>query len=297
MVHRVLRSSPGVAAAVIVTIMIVPTWLVAQAGGGQSRGVSFDMKTAMTATGGMAGMLGGMVPSYSGHGVTVGARLRVDIVDGALPPLAEKGDYILFDTAGMTVVHPSKKEFVVLPADIASKAFDQMQAMGMSVSVSGVSMTLDTIAGTDTVAGYPTRHLRTTVDYTLTIEGMSVSQQMKSQATTDYWMATVPGLSSSPLQRTGQIGGGGQSFNSMSSMSPSGPFKELGEKSASLMSHLSGTALRTKATTTSDMGAAGTMGIDMTAEMSNIKAGPIADSMFVVPADYTRGASPLPGGN
>jgi hypothetical protein len=51
-----------------------------------------------------------------------------------------------------------------------------------------------------------------------------------------------------------------------------------------------------RATTTSESGLAGTMGIDMTSEMSNLKRSPVADGMFVVPSDYTRGASPL-GGN
>ena len=88
----------------------------------QQSGVEFDVKTVISVSGGMSAALGGMTPGYSGHGFALGKRLRIDIVDGALPPLADKGDYMLFDSTGITVVHPSKKEFVPYSAGLPQQS-------------------------------------------------------------------------------------------------------------------------------------------------------------------------------
>jgi hypothetical protein len=60
---------------------------------------------------------------------------------------------------------------------------------------------------------------------------------------------------------------------------------------------MTGSAVRVKATTSSDAAGAGNIGLDMTSEMSNVKRGPVPESRFVVPSDYARGASPFPSGN
>ena len=282
-----------VAMFVLAAVPFSPPRVCAQAGGKQTPGVEFDMKATIAVSGAMSGMVAGMPPGYSAHGVAVGARLRIDIVDGGLAMLADKGDYILFDTAGMTVVHPGKKEFVVVPRELPSKMVEQIQALGMTVTVGEIALSLDSLPGTDTVAGFPTRHYKTSVDYTVTLEGMGASQAMKTKATSEYWMASVPGLASNPLEQTNQVSGSAQGITAMSS---SGPFKELSARSDSLTRHLAGTAVRTRATTNTDIGAAGNLGLDMSAEMSNVKHGPVAASLFAVPADYTRGALPFPGG-
>jgi hypothetical protein len=263
----------------------------AQAGGKTANGTEFDLKTTMNVSGGMGAMLGGMSPGYSGHGVALGGRLRIDIVDGAIPPLADKGDYLLFDTTGMTVVHPAKKEYVVIPRDFSSKALEQMQSMGMSISVSGVSAVLDSVPGVDTVAGLPTRHYRTKVSYTMTVEGMGASQQVKNETTSDYWTATVPGLDLSPLQRANQFGGA----QGLGSISPTGPLKDLAAKLDSLGRKVSGSAVRMKTTTATESGAAGGMNLDMSSEMSKLKRAPIDESVFAIPAGFSRGESPFPG--
>jgi hypothetical protein len=289
MIRRFVHTRANVMAAFLFSaVPLVPATVRAQPGGWPSPGVEFDMKMNVSVSGGMSGMVAGMVPSYSAHGAAVAARLRIDIVDGALPPLAEKGDYLLFDTAGVTVVHPSKKEFVVVPRDVPSKTLEQIQAMGMTVAVGGIALKLDTIPGTDTVAGLPTRHYRTTIDYTVTLDGMGTSQQMRTRATSEYWTASVAGLTSSPLLQTSQISGGG----GLNAMSSSGPFKELSARSDSLTQRMRGTAVRIKAATNTDMGMGGAVEIDMTAELSNVTHGPIAAGLFAAPSDYARGASP-----
>jgi hypothetical protein len=285
--QRRFLSAPAVA--LLVGGLSIPATARAQAGGKQ--GLEFDMKTTMNASGGMAGMMSGMTPGYSGHGVALGNKLRIDIVDGGIPPLADKGDYMLFDTTGMTVVHPAKKEFVVIGRDVSSKAFEQMQSMGMSITVAGVSATLDSVAGSDTVAGLPTRHYRTKVTYTMNIEGMGMSQQAKTEMTTEYWTASLAGLDMGPLQRVSQFSGG----QGAGAMSTSGPLKDLAVKLDSLSRKISGSAIRMKSTTSTDVGAAGGMGMETSSEMLSFKRAPVDERLFVIPADYTRGASPFPG--
>ncbi len=229
MIRRFVRTRTRVSATLLAIAMpLAPASIAAQ-----QSGVEFDVKTVISVSGGMSAALSGMTPGYSGHGFALGKRLRIDIVDGALPPLAEKGDYMLFDSTGITVVHPSKKEFVPIPLDFPNKAIEQMQAMGMSITLGDMALKFDTLPGTDTIAGYPTRHYRQTVGYTITIDGMGTSQQMKSQATNEYWMATVPGLGLSPLQQAGQLGGASQSMSALPQ------FKELAVKIDSISRHLS----------------------------------------------------------
>jgi hypothetical protein len=284
MIRPVVLTGTRLFATVLAAAPLAPASVAAQ-----QSGVEFDVKTVMSVSGGMSGMLGAMSPGYSGHGVALGKHLRIDVVDGALPPLADKGDYMLFDSTGITVVSPSKKEFVPIPLDFPNKMLEQMQAMGMSITLGDMSLKFDTIPGTDTIAGYPTRHYKQIVGYTITMDGMSVSQQMKSQATTEYWMATVPGLGVSPLQQAGQVGGGIQSMSALPQ------FKELAVRIDSIARRIAGSAVRVRVTTSSDAAGAGNVALDMTSEMSNVKRVPVADRLFVVPADYTRGASPFPG--
>jgi hypothetical protein len=287
MIRRAVHTRTFVSATLLTVAMpLAPVSIAAQ-----QSGVEFDVKTVMSVSGGMSGVLGGMTPGYSGHGFALGKRLRIDIVDGALPPLADKGDYMLFDSTGITVVHPSKKEFVPFPLDFPNKALEQIQAMGMTITLGDMAFRFDTLPGVDTIAGYPTRHYKQTIGYTITMDGMGVSQQMKSQATNEYWMAMVPGLGLSPLQQAGQVGGG------MQSMSALPQFKELAVKIDSVSRRMTGSAVRVRATTNSDTGGAGTVGLDMTSEMSNLKRVMMAETLFVVPSDYVRGASPFPSGN
>jgi len=277
-------------AAFFVRATLISSPLAAQVAAKQSPGVEFDMKTSMTVSGGMPGMAD-MAPNYSAHGVALGARLRIDLVEGALPPLAQRGDYILFDTSGITVVHPGKKDYVKIPNGASTKFLDQLQAMGMSVKVGDISAAVDLIPGTDTVAGFPTRHYKMTLSSTMTIEGMGASQQLKSQTASEYWNATIPGLAVSPLELASKLNGG----NQMGTAAPSsGPFKELSAKADSVTRRMTGTAVRIKLTTRSGADAVAATG-DVVSELSNVKHAPVADSMFVVPADYTRAPSPVSG--
>lgn len=252
-------------------------------------GVAFDVAVTINVTGPMAGMLASLGPGYSGHGVAVGSRIRIDVADGALPPLAEKGDYLLFDSTSVTVVHPAKKEFVPISAEAGSKALEQIQALGMSIALKDIDVSLDTVPGADTLSGFKTRHYKTSIGYTVALEGFGTNQQLKSLATSEYWTAAIPGLSTSPLQRLGQLSSG-QGLG----LAKDGPLKDLAVKVDSIARAMKGTAVNVKTLTTSDMGG-GANTIELGAQMLHVKQWSVDAALFVVPADYTRGASPTSG--
>src|SRR4029078_10572168 len=109
-----------------------------QAGPKRVDGLSYDMRmtSAPTAGAGLATAMGNVAQSYAGHATVVGNRGRLDIVEGGLQPLFSKGDYLLYDSTGITIVRPASQEYVPLSAELNnSKIFEQMQAMGVSMSV------------------------------------------------------------------------------------------------------------------------------------------------------------------
>src|SRR4051812_14619570 len=48
--------------------------------------------------------------SYVAHASVLGARGRMDIVEGGVPELFQKGDYLLFDSSEVVIVHPSMQK-------------------------------------------------------------------------------------------------------------------------------------------------------------------------------------------
>jgi hypothetical protein len=266
----------------------------AQSAAKQSDGVTFDLKSAtvLTEGGSMTG-IAGLMPSYTGRAVAVGQRVRIDIVDGTLGPLGEKGDYFLFDTTGMTIVHPAKHEFVAFPADVGAKAIEQMQAMGLTMTIDDSKVSMDSIPGTDTIGGIATRHFRMTMALTMTIEAIGTTQHVKSETTNDYWMAATAGLTPGLLEQTAVLTGQSNPARSMT-----GPFKDIAMKADSAMRaiRMHGTPIRSKTSTRSDPAGGGGMATEATSEISNIRQTKVDESLFVIPANYTKGASPLPSG-
>ena len=275
--------------AAVALLALVSSQQVAGQSAKPSAGIDFDVAVAINVTGPMAGMLAALGPGYSGHGIALGSRVRIDIVDGTLAPLAEKGDYLLFDSTSVTVVHPAKKEFVPISAEAGSKALEQIQALGMSIALKDIDVSLDTVPGADTASNFKTRHYKTSIGYTVVLEGFGTNQQLKSSATSEYWMAAIPGLNTSPLQRLGQLSGG-QGLG----LAKDGPLKDLAAKVDSVARLMKGTAVKAKTTTTSDMGG-GANTIELGAQMLHVKQSSVDAALFVIPADYTRGASPTSG--
>ena len=254
-----------------------------QSGAKRVAGLAYDLRmtTAPTSGAGLATAMGNMPQGYTGHATVVGNRGRLDIVEGGLQPLFTKGDYLLFDSTGITVVHPASQEYIPLSADLNnSKIFDQMQGMGVAMSVADVKVAMDSLAGIDTVAGYPTRHFRMTLAFTMSIEASFMQQRFATESITDYWVANVPGLPSNPLLRVNSIG---------SSPAPMGAFKDITTKVDSMAARLgSAAALKTKTVSRWIQGPGANMTMEQTSEVSNVQHAPVDEASLVVPAGYRR---------
>ena len=254
-----------------------------QSGSKQVAGMSYDMRmtTAPTSGTGLATAMGNVAQSYAGHALVAGGRGRLDILEGGLQPLFSKGDYLLFDSTGITVVRPASQEYVPVSADLNdSKIFEQMQGMGVSMSVADIKVAMDSLVGNDTVAGYPTRHFRMTLAFTMSIDASFMQQRFATESITDYWVANVPGLPSNPLLRINGVG---------SSPAPMGAFKDITTKVDSMAARLGGAAaLKTKTVSRLIQGPGANMTTEQTSEVTNVQHTMVDEAALAVPAGYRR---------
>ena len=246
-------------------------------------GLSYDLRmtSAPTSGTGLATAMGNVSQSYVGRALVVGGRGRLDILEGGLQPLFSKGDYLLFDSTGITVVRPASQEYVPVSAELNnSKIFEQMQAAGVTMSVADVKVAMDSVAGTDTVAGYPTRHFRMTLAFAMSIDASFMQQRFASESVTDYWVASVPGLPTNPLLRINGVG---------PSAPPMGAFKDMTFKVDSAAARLgNAAALKTKTVSRMIQGPGANMTTEQTSEVSNVQRTTIDESSLVVPPGYRR---------
>ena len=208
------------------------------------------------------------------------SRGRLDILEGGLPQLFAKGDYLLFDSTGITVVRPASQEYLALSAESGSKAFEQLQAMGVSMKIADLRVAMDSLAGTDTIAGYQTRHFRMTLAFTMSIEASFMQQRLATESITDYWVASVPGLPSNPLLRVNGV---------PSSPAPLGAFKDISAKVDSAAARLgNAVALRTKTVSRLIQGPGANTTTEQSSEVSNIQRTSVDPASLIVPTGYRR---------
>ena len=233
---------------------------------------------------GMAGAMLTRSPTYTANAVFAGGRGRLDIVDGGVESVFAKGDYVLFDSTDLVIVHPAKREFVLLPQDAASKRMDQLEAMGIKVTIGDVKVVLDSLAGSDTVAGHATRHFRMTTGFTMTIAAGGMGQQLTTESNTDYWVAQIPGLPGNPLLRANGFAGAPMS---------AGMFRDLSVRVDSAAARMGGAvALRTSTLSRLIEGPESSVQMQQTSEVSNLRDQMVDESVLILPAGYTQGVLP-----
>lgn len=256
-----------------------------QAGSKKVPGLSYDLRmtSAPTSGTGLATAMANMAQSYVGHALVAGGRGRLDITEGGMQPLFSKGDYLLFDSTGITVVRPAAQEYIPLSAELNnSKIFEQMQAMGVSMSIADLKVAMDSLGGTDTVAGYPTHHFRMTLAFTMSIDASFMQQRFASESITDYWVATVPGLPTNPLLRINGVGG-------PPTVAPMAAFKDMTAKVDSAAARLgNAAALKTKTVSHMIQGPGANLTTEQTSEVSNLRPATVDEAALAVPAGYRR---------
>jgi hypothetical protein len=229
----------------------------------------------------MAGGAGGGGPQkFIGHAVYAGGRGRVDIVEGGIEPMFAKGDYLLLDSTGLTVVHPAAKEYVALSLDPVLQTSDQLKALGVSMTMGDLKVVMDSLPGADTVAGYVTRHFRMTLAFTMSIDASFMQQRMANETITDYWIADVPGLPGNPLLRANGL----SSFAGVMAL-----FKDLSAKVDSAAARMgSASALRSKTVTRMIQGPGANMTSEQSSEVSNIQRTTVDEATLAVPVGYRK---------
>jgi hypothetical protein len=225
-----------------------------------------------------------VVQNYAGHAMVAADRGRLDITEGGADQLFGKGDYILFDTSDVVIVRPRTKDFMPLPRDLGKSGMDQLAATGVKLSVTDVKVTMDSIGGSDTVAGQPTRHYRMTIAFNMSIDAGFVQQGVGTESTTDYWVATVPGLPGNPLLRANAMG---------APLTVGGIFAELSHKVDSAAKRMGGAvALKTKTVGKVVQGPGAVLTTEQSSDVSNIRHEDVDVGLLVLPEGYVPAAYP-----
>jgi hypothetical protein len=145
--------------------------------------------------------------SYVAYASILGSRGRMDIVDGGVPELFAKGDYLLFDSAEVVIVHPAKQEFVLLTQQTLASS-GQMDTSAFNLTISDEKVEFDSIGPGDTISTFPTTRYRLTLAFNMDLDLTVMRSRVGSEAITDYWVAAIPGMAPNPLLRSNGISGG-----------------------------------------------------------------------------------------
>jgi hypothetical protein len=248
-------------------------------------GIGYTIRaTAGEPSGGGAMAMPG-AQNYTGHAMFAANRGRMDITDGGVESLFTKGDYILFDSTDLIIVHPATKDFVSLPFDVANQGLQRLQALGVKFTIKDVKVTLDSIGAGDTVAGYATRHFRMTTAFNMSIDAGFTQTGLGTESVTDYWVAVVPGLPGNPLLRANGLSAPGEVANGM--------FRQVSSKVDSAAKRLgSGVALRTTTLSRMNQGPGTSATTQQTSEVSDIHHQDVDENLLILPEGYKAGSIP-----
>ena len=237
---------------------------------------------------GMAAAVASPTPTYTAQAIFAAGRGRMDITDGGLESVFGKGDYVLFDSTDLVVVHPATREFVPLPHD-AGPSRQQLESMGMKLTIADAKVTIDSIMGADTVAGRATRHFRMVTAFNMLIEAGAMQQHLATESITEYWVAAVPGLPGNPLLRANGFG---------AAPAVLGMFKDLAVRVDSAAARMgSRVALRTTTSSRLMQGPGSEVRMQQTSEVSELRMRDVDESVLMLPAAYKQGMLPGAAGS
>jgi hypothetical protein len=222
--------------------------------------------------------MAGSAQNYRGRAVFAANRGRMDILEGGVESLFEKGDYILFDSTDLVIVHPASKAFVQLPHDVADQTMERLESLGVKMNIADEKVVFDSLGVGDTISGIPTSHYRMTTAFTMSVDAGVVQQRLATESITDYWVASVPGLPRNPLLRANGLSG---------PSAATGMFKSISQKVDSAARRM-GSAIALKTTTVSRLidGRGVNSMTEQASDVSSIEPRDVEDSLLVLPADY-----------
>jgi hypothetical protein len=206
----------------------------------------------------------------------------MDIVDGGVPELFAKGDYLLFDSAEVVIVHPAKQEFVLLTKQTLASS-GQVDTSAFNLTISDEKVEFDSIGPGDTISTFPTTRYRLTLAFNMDLDLTVMRSRVGSEAITEYWVATIPGMAPNPLLRSNGISGGVPGMLRSLSLRVESATARMGRA----------IVLRTRSTTRINAGPGRVFESHNSSVVSDIKHAAVDKNSLIVPIQY-RVAS-LPG--
>jgi hypothetical protein len=223
--------------------------------------------------------------SFTGHAVVAAGRGRLDIVEGGAEGMFQKGDYLLFDSSDVVIVHASAKDFMPVARDASSGAMQQLEALGAKLTLSDEKVTLDSLGRGDTVDGVLTRRYRMTVAFNMALDAGVTQQRLATESVTDYWIASIPDMPPNPLLRVNGLAGG---------MGAAPMFGSIAARVDSVAARMgTAVALRTHGTTRMLLGPGATLETEQTSEVTDLRRTQVEPSLLVIAPEFKL--TPAPG--
>jgi hypothetical protein len=221
--------------------------------------------------------------SYVAHASVLGPRGRMDIVEGGVPDLFGKGDYLLFDSSEVVIVHPSTQQFVLLTEQTVG-ATGPVDTASSAMKLSDEKVAVDSLGPGDTISTFPTTRYRLTLAFNMQMTMGLVAMRVGFETVTDYWVATIPGMAPNPLLRSNGVSGGGIP----------GMLHAFSLRVDSAASRMGSTiVLRSSSTTRTNAGPGRVAERHNSAAVTDIKRASVDKNSLIVPIHYK--VLPLPG--
>lgn len=220
--------------------------------------------------------------NYVGTVSVLGQRGRLDVTDGGAPELFAKGDYLLFDSSEVVIVHPSSQTFVLLTQQTLAST-GALDTADFKLTVSDEKVQLDSIGPGDTISTFPTTRYRLTLAFNMSLDMAVMRTRVGSEAVTEYWVATIPGMTPNPLVRSNGMSGG-----------VPGMLKALSLRVDSVTARMGKTiVLRTSSTTRITAGPGQSIESRNSSVVSDVKHAAVDKNSLIVPLQFK--VAPLVG--
>lgn len=215
-------------------------------------------------------------------GVTLVAKVvgdstggRMDIEKAMAPGPIAAGDYLLFKPGLTVFVYPARREYAEIdPMQMTAAA---LKAAGATMTLSDVQVTAER-AGTDTLRGRPTRHVKLTQDYRLGVDAMGTHQDIFNHVVVDLWLADVV-AEANPYTNPALAGRDAGADN---------PLAELLTKTMAATRTLGPGFPVKQVTTTTVSGMGASMEIVQTTEVTDLTRATLDRAKLEVPAGFTK---------
>ena len=183
------------------------------------------------------------------------------------------------------IVHPSIQKFVLLTQQ-TTNAGGQLDTAAFNMKLSDEKVVLDSIGPGDTISMFPTIRYRLTLAFNMELSMPLLSTRVGSEAVTEYWVASIPGMAPNPLLRSNGMSAGGGGVPGM--------LHALSLRVDSASARMGRTiVLRTTSTTRINAGPGRALESHTSAVVSDLKRAEINKNLLTVPIQYK--VLPLPG--